>query len=115
MWWCIAFAQSVDFVAATDPLMELVTSTFEGFLQSYINEKANKVMRDAECRANASKVVYYSAQSKPFTSDGDVQYSLAAHHMSQRFQRQHIAARSHGQIVSSTVVSRSCFEAEALM
>ena len=58
MWWCIAFAQTVDFVTTTDPLMELVKSTFEGFLQSYINEKANKVIRDTEHRANASKVVY---------------------------------------------------------
>ena len=85
MWWCIAFAQSVDFVAAPDQLMELVTCTFEGFLQSYINEKANKVIRDTECRANASKVVYYSTRSRVSTVDDDVLHSLAANHMSQAF------------------------------
>lgn len=85
MWWCIAFAQTADFVTATDPLMELVRSTFEGFLQSYINEKANKVLRDTECRANASKVVYYIRRSRVYTVDDDVRHSLAANHMSQAF------------------------------
>ena len=56
MRWCIAYAASVKFAGAPEPLREMLTAIFAGFLQSYINEKGNKVLRECERVNSASKV-----------------------------------------------------------
>ena len=55
MRWCIAYAASVKFGCVPEPLRELLLGIFGGFLQSYINEKGNKVMRECERINQASK------------------------------------------------------------
>ena len=63
MMFCAAYAASTGFTHAPEPMLKLVRHVFEGFLQSRINEKANKVLRDSETRENASKAAGILAQS----------------------------------------------------
>ena len=58
MKFCIVFAATVDFEYAPPQLLEIVTALMSGWLQSRINEKGAKVIRDAETRDNASKVSF---------------------------------------------------------
>ena len=56
MQWCIAFAASARFRAVPDELRRVIRDTFSGWIQTRVNEKANKVWRDLGNRANASGV-----------------------------------------------------------
>ena len=56
--WAIALAAPSQFALPMHPkLLELVQLSFRSWGQTRINEKANKVLRDAERRDNASKVL----------------------------------------------------------
>ena len=55
--WCIAYAAQASWRDVPTALHGLLTDTFSGWTQSRINEKANKVWRDACNRDNASGVV----------------------------------------------------------
>lgn len=54
MQWCIALAAQSQFKAVPGELRRLIRDTFSGWIQSRVNEKANKVWRDLGDRANAS-------------------------------------------------------------
>ncbi len=56
MQWCMAFSACVDFTHPPKQLLEIVQALFGGWLQSRINEQANKILRDGERTDNASKV-----------------------------------------------------------
>ena len=53
--WCIAFAATSQWNVVNDHLLVFLRRTFEGWHQTRINEKANKVLRDMSYRENASK------------------------------------------------------------
>jgi len=53
--WCIAFAATSQWADVRQELLLLLERTFSGWVQSRINEKGNKAIRDAH-RDNASKV-----------------------------------------------------------
>ena len=53
--WCIAFAATSQWTEVRQELRLLLERTFACWVQSRINEKGNKVIRDAH-RDNASKV-----------------------------------------------------------
>jgi hypothetical protein len=53
--WCIAFAATSQWHDVSDALRQLLERTFSGWVQTRINEKANKVLRDSQTRDNASK------------------------------------------------------------
>ena len=53
--WCIAFAAQSQWKEVSSHLKSLLERTFKGWVQTRINEKANKVLRDAQNRDNASK------------------------------------------------------------
>ena len=53
--WCIAFAATSQWKTVNSHLFGFVKRTFEGWHQTRINEKANKVLRDTANRGNASK------------------------------------------------------------
>ena len=53
--WCIAFAATSQWTKVRKELRFLLERTFSGWVQSRINEKGNKAIRDAH-RDNASKV-----------------------------------------------------------
>ena len=53
--WCIAFAATSQWTDVRQELLLLLERTFSGWVQSRINEKGNKAIRDAH-RDNASKV-----------------------------------------------------------
>ena len=55
MSWSIAYAASTGWTFAPEPLLKMLQGLFRGWGQSRVNEKANKVLRDAETRENASK------------------------------------------------------------
>ena len=57
MQWCIALAAQASFKSVPDELRRLIRETFSGWIQSRVNEKANKVWRDLGNRANASGIV----------------------------------------------------------
>jgi hypothetical protein len=52
----IAFAVETDFLHPSAKIVEMVRAMM-GWMQSRINENANKILRDSEQRDNASKVV----------------------------------------------------------
>lgn len=45
--WCIALASQADWKCVLPPLQRLLTQTFSGWIQTRVNEKANKVWREA--------------------------------------------------------------------
>ena len=53
--WCIAFAATSQWADVRQELLLLLERTFSGWVQSRINEKGNKAIRDAY-RDNVSKV-----------------------------------------------------------
>lgn len=53
--WCIAFAATSQWEHVSNHLDKLLRNTFSGWVQTRINEKGNKVLRDAQMRDNASK------------------------------------------------------------
>ena len=53
--WCIAFAAASQWKEVNTHLKGLLERTCKGWLLTRINEKANKVLRDAGTRDNASK------------------------------------------------------------
>ena len=55
--WCIAYAAEDKWKAVPAELHRLLQDTFSGWIQTRVNEKANKVWRDAEHRDNPSKIV----------------------------------------------------------
>ena len=55
--WCIAFAAQASWRAVPEELHRLLIDAFSGWIQSRVNEKANKVWRDACRRDNASGIV----------------------------------------------------------
>jgi hypothetical protein len=57
MQWAIAFAAAKDFNSASSQLMELVRAIFQTWLQSRINEQANKILRDSMHTLTRSKVL----------------------------------------------------------
>ena len=52
----MAYAMSTDFLSVPHAMLDLAQRCFSGWLQSRINEKANKVLREAESKDNCSKV-----------------------------------------------------------
>jgi hypothetical protein len=60
MQWVIAFAAAEDFNSASSQLMELVRAIFQTWLQSRINEQANKILRDSMHTLTRSKVLFPS-------------------------------------------------------
>ena len=46
--WCIGFAAAEQWCALSAPFETLLRHTFSSWLQTRINEKANKVFREAE-------------------------------------------------------------------
>ena len=52
--WCIAYAATSQWNHVPPPLLSLLSDTFRGWTQSRVNEKANKVWRDAG-RDNANR------------------------------------------------------------
>ena len=66
MKWCLLFAASTDFTRMPDQLREMLSDAFSGWLQSRVNEKGNKVMRDAEKRNNASQARQVLFVGKPY-------------------------------------------------
>ena len=52
----IAFASASDFRTASSQLKQYFLSIFRTWLQSRINENANKVLREAERKKHATKV-----------------------------------------------------------
>ena len=52
----IAFAAACEFRTASSQLKQFLLSIFRTWLQSRINKKANKVLREAERKKQASKV-----------------------------------------------------------
>ena len=54
--YCMAFAASTRFGDISDKLTELVTAFAQSWMQSRINELANKKLRDAELRKTHSQV-----------------------------------------------------------
>jgi hypothetical protein len=71
MQWCIAYAASARFQAVPDELRRLIRDTFSGWVQTRVNEKANKVWRDLGNRANASGIAGFPALWEKLT-DADV-------------------------------------------
>lgn len=59
----IAFAAACDFNTASSQLKQFLQSIFRTWLQSRINENANKVLREAERKKNATKVAWFVAFS----------------------------------------------------
>jgi hypothetical protein len=57
MQWCIAYAAQARWETVPEELRRLIRDTFSGWIQSRVNEKANKVWRDLGNRANASGLV----------------------------------------------------------
>lgn len=57
MQWAIAFAAATNFKSASSQLKQLVQRIFGTWLQSRINEQANKVLRDSERSKRANKAV----------------------------------------------------------
>jgi hypothetical protein len=57
----IAFAAAGNFLAASSQLKEFLLSIFRTWLQSRINENANKVLRESEKKKNATKVALFVA------------------------------------------------------
>lgn len=55
--WCIALAASASWTSVDPRLRDLLANSFSGWVQSRINEKGNKILRDAATRDNASKVM----------------------------------------------------------
>ena len=53
--WCIAFAATSQWKTVSRRFVDFLKRTFEGWHQTRINEKANKVLRDMSARGNASK------------------------------------------------------------
>ena len=53
--WCIAYAATSQWIAVDPRLRLWLRRVFSGWLQTRVNEKANKVWRDTQ-RDNASKV-----------------------------------------------------------
>jgi len=53
--WCIAFAATSQWKVVNGHLLGFLKRTFEGWHQTRINEKGNKVLRDMANRDNASK------------------------------------------------------------
>ena len=66
----IAFAAAGNFLAASSQLKEFLLSIFRTWLQSRINENANKVLRESEKKKNASKVALFVAFSLLVPLDG---------------------------------------------
>jgi hypothetical protein len=60
----MAYALAGKFSCVLPQLKDLINKAFRGWAQSRINELGNKVLRDGEVRANASKV--FSAYSELF-------------------------------------------------
>ena len=58
--WCIAFAAISQWLMVNEHLDRLLRRTFSGWHQTRINEKGNKVLRDAARTDNASKVAMMS-------------------------------------------------------
>jgi hypothetical protein len=54
--WCIAYAATSQWKDVAPPLLSLLKDTFQGWTQTRVNEKANKVWRDVGNRDNASGV-----------------------------------------------------------
>ena len=52
----IAFAAACEFRTASSQLKQFLLSIFRTWLQPRINEKANKVLREAERKKSAAKV-----------------------------------------------------------
>jgi len=69
MQWCIAYAAQTGFQAVPDELRRVIRDTFSGWIQSRINEKANKVWRDLGNRANASGIVSNMALWEKLTDE----------------------------------------------
>ena len=53
--WCIAYAAQASWRDVPRQMCHLLRDTFRGWIQSRVNEKANKVWRDAANRDSASK------------------------------------------------------------
>jgi len=60
MLFCIAYGKLCNFKAPMPaPMRDLLQRSARGWVQSRINEKGNKVIRDAETRNQASKAFFY--------------------------------------------------------
>jgi hypothetical protein len=59
----IAFAAACDFNTASSQLKQFLQSIFRSWMQSRINENANKVLRESEKKKNATKVALCVAVS----------------------------------------------------
>ena len=68
--WCIAFAAQASWRDVSKELLGLLTDAFSGWIQSRINEKANKVWRDACRRDNASGIVRMMRLWEKLTDQG---------------------------------------------
>ena len=55
--WCIAFTAQASWKNVPDEFRRLLIETFSGWIQSRVNEKGNKVWRDACRKDNASGIV----------------------------------------------------------
>ena len=60
MLWCIAFAMQTNFATVCPALKDMLERVFVGWVQTRINEKANKVLRDSQNRESSSKVCHGS-------------------------------------------------------
>jgi hypothetical protein len=70
----IAFASLDDFRSASSQLKQYLLSIFGTWLQSRINEQANKVLRDSERAKSASKVSFRMCNAKCVSNAGIVVY-----------------------------------------
>jgi hypothetical protein len=70
----IAFASLDDFRSASSQLKQYLLSIFGTWLQSRINEQANKVLRDSERSKSASKVSFRMCNAKFVSNAGVVVY-----------------------------------------
>ena len=71
--WCIAYAATASWKEVHPSLRELLAHTFSGWIQSRINEKANKVWRDAALRNNVSQKVALTSLWELLTSGGVIE------------------------------------------
>ena len=67
--WCIAYAATSQWNHVPPPLLSLLRDTFRGWTQSRVNEKANKVWRDAG-RDNANRFASSCTLWEKLTNQG---------------------------------------------
>ena len=71
--WCIAYAATASWKEVHPSLRELLAHTFSGWIQSRINEKANKVWRDSVHRTNQSQKATLTTLWEKLSSSGVIE------------------------------------------